>query len=225
MKLVLLPGLDGTGDLFKPFIDALPSTIETLLITYPTDEKLSYKQLTEYVIDNLPAGDDFILMGESFSGPIAYEIALRCPDNVKSVIFVASFLEPPQRLVLALSKLLPTSLLLALPIPELLIKMLLLGPGATTQLVDLYRTSVKKVSGKLLSYRLNEIANLKLNKQRCSVEAFYIQATDDYLVPEHCVKPFAEVMENFRVYQVDGPHFILQANPNACVDIVVKVMS
>ena len=225
MKLVLLPGLDGTGNLFKPFIDALPSTIETLLITYPTDEKLSYNQLTEYVIDNLPTDDEFILMGESFSGPIAYEIALRCPNNLKSVIFVASFLEPPQRLVLGLSKLLPRSLLMSLPIPELIIKLLLLGPTASTQLVDLFRVSIKKVSGKLLSYRLNEIANLKLNKQRCSVVAVYIQATDDYLVPEHCVKPFEEVMENFRVYQVDGPHFILQANPYACVDILIKTMS
>ena len=107
MKIILLPGLDGTGTLFKPLSDVLPSTIESLVISYPPDEKLSYTELTAYVMDRLPTDEAYVLLGESFSGPIAYEIALRQPRNMHAVIFVASFLTPPQRLVLGLSKLLP----------------------------------------------------------------------------------------------------------------------
>jgi hypothetical protein len=36
MKIVLLPGLDGTGILFKPFIEALPNGIDVLVISYPS---------------------------------------------------------------------------------------------------------------------------------------------------------------------------------------------
>lgn len=56
LKLVLLPGLDGTGLLFKPFVSALPSSAETLIITYPPDEKLSYKKLTEHVLAKYGVG-------------------------------------------------------------------------------------------------------------------------------------------------------------------------
>jgi len=47
MKVVLLPGLDGTGILFKPFIDALPSEANIQVISYPSATKLSYQELTE----------------------------------------------------------------------------------------------------------------------------------------------------------------------------------
>jgi hypothetical protein len=41
MKLVFLPGFDGTGNLFKPLLDIFPDSIETLIISYPTDKNLS----------------------------------------------------------------------------------------------------------------------------------------------------------------------------------------
>lgn len=222
LKLVLLPGLDGTGLLFKPFIDALPSGVETSVIAYPVDEKLSYEQLTEYVIERLPKTETFVLLAESFSGPVACKIALQPPANMKSVVFIASFLAPPQKLVLGLSRLLPRRLLLSLPVPEFVVKLFLLGPDVSASLIDLFRMSLSKVSAKVLSYRLDEIAGLKFKAQRCDLEAVYIQASDDYLVPEQCVEPFREVMHKLKVYQVKGPHFILQANPQNCADILLE---
>lgn len=46
MKVVLLPGLDGTGVLFKPLIDVLSSEINVQIISYPPDEKLG-----DYILD------------------------------------------------------------------------------------------------------------------------------------------------------------------------------
>jgi len=40
-RLVLLPGMDGTGLLLKPFIDSLGGRLETHLLDYPTDVILS----------------------------------------------------------------------------------------------------------------------------------------------------------------------------------------
>lgn len=143
---------------------------------------------------------------------------------MKAVIFVASFLKPPQRLVPGLSRLLPRSLLMSLPVPGFVIKSFLLGPNAGTQLVDLFRLSLDKVSANVLSYRLNQITNLSIRKQKCNLKAVYIQADDDYLVPERCVETFKEVMENLEIYQLGGPHFILQANPLESSEIIVNEM-
>ena len=100
----------------------------------------------------------------------------------------------------------------------------MLGPKAGTQLVDLFRVSLNKVSANVLSYRLNEITNLSIRKQKCDVKAVYIQADDDYLVPERCVETFKEVMENLKIYQLSGPHLILQANPLESSEIIVNEM-
>jgi len=35
---VLLPGLDGTGELFAPFVDAAPVGVSTIVADYPTSE-------------------------------------------------------------------------------------------------------------------------------------------------------------------------------------------
>ena len=74
----------------------------------------------------------------------------------------------------------------------------------------------------ILSFRLGEIANLKNQHIHCNTRATYIQATEDKLVPEKCAEEFREVMENLNVFEVSGPHFILQANPSACAEIITN---
>lgn len=219
MKIVLLPGLDGTGILFKPLVESLPSDIEPLIISYPNNKEMNYGELTDYVINQIP-NEEYILIGESFSGPIAYQIALRHPENIKSVIFVASFLSNPRIAILKLYKLLPTSLLLSLPIPKKLIRTFLLGKNANAQLISLFRQSLKKVSASILSYRLREIASLHKKYEHLSIRAVYIQATNDKLVSSKALKEFKGVIDNLSVYEVDGPHFILQSNPLACANII-----
>lgn len=221
MKIILLPGLDGTGVLFKPFLDALPVNIDSLVIDYPANKKLNYQDLVNYVIDKLP-NEKFILIGESFSGSIAYQIALLKPDNVVSVIFVATFLSNPHKLLLKTASFLPMKLLLSLPVPTLIIKSLLLGYSADPKLINLFRSALKRVSPDVLLFRLQEIAKLTNANQLCDINSIYIQATNDKLVSEHCVKDFKRRFKNLRIFNVKGSHFILQANPVACADIVVK---
>lgn len=55
VSLVLLPGLDGTGELFEPLIDQLPGTIDPIVISYPTHEPLEYSALVARVLEKLPS--------------------------------------------------------------------------------------------------------------------------------------------------------------------------
>jgi pimeloyl-ACP methyl ester carboxylesterase len=221
MKVVLLPGLDGTGILFKPLLDVFPKDIIPLVISYPPDATLSYKELVDFVLDQLPE-ENFILVAESFSGPIAYQVVLRKPGNLLSVIFVATFLSYPRRLLIKFSRLLPISLLLKLPIPDFVLKLLLFGPVTNNQLIDLFRQSMKQVSANVLSFRLREIANLPTEHQPCDIKATYLQATDDKLVPSSCLKDFERMFKNLSVLQVKSSHFILQTNPITCTDVLTK---
>jgi len=221
MKIVLLPGLDGTGILFKPFIDALPTAFDVLVISYPPDIKLPYEELIELVINQLPE-EKFILLAESFSGHIAYQVALRKPTNLKSVIFVATFLEPPRPFLLGLSSCFPRSLFLSAPIPNYVVKTFLLGGAENKKLIDLLKQSIKQVSSDVISYRLQEIAKLRNDQKLCDTKVAYIQATNDKLVPARCLETFKKVFTNLSIFQIEGSHFILQTDPLACVEVVVK---
>jgi hypothetical protein len=45
LNLVLLPGLDGTGLLFQPLLEALASRVRSKIIAYPRSESLSLSAL------------------------------------------------------------------------------------------------------------------------------------------------------------------------------------
>ena len=87
MKLILLPGLDGTGNLFEPFVAHLPEEFPATIISYPTDQKLNYEQLKNLVIRQLPNDEPFALIAESFSGAIAVLIATEAPPNLKTRMY------------------------------------------------------------------------------------------------------------------------------------------
>ena len=77
--LVLLPGLDGTGELFGDFIAALPQSLIAIPVAYPADRVLSYIKLLEFVGAAIPQSDPFVLLAESFSTPLAISTPLRDP--------------------------------------------------------------------------------------------------------------------------------------------------
>ncbi|WP_305800844.1 hypothetical protein, partial [Thiolapillus sp.] len=81
--IVLLPGMDGTGILFEPLIQAFSSKVHPHIIDYSIDEALDYDQLAGYVRTKLPTNVPYTLIAESFSGPVGYEIACTPPPNLK----------------------------------------------------------------------------------------------------------------------------------------------
>jgi len=221
MKIVLLPGLDGTGLLFKPLLKALPKNIEVLIVSYPVDLKLSYEDLLEFVVKQLP-DEKIVLLAESFSGPIAYQLALDIPEKIESIIFVASFINNPRKFIMFLSRFLPIRLLLLLPIPELIVKIFLFGFNINKQMIDLFKQSIKQVQPEVLAFRLREISGLQQCHNTSDIRVTYIQAQNDKLVPRCCLDEFRKVFSNVNVIKLSGAHFILQAAPALCADTIVN---
>ncbi len=90
--LVLLPGLDGTGTLHTSFVAAArPAFQQVTVLTYPADIPLSYKALEDRVRESLPTDAPLLLLGESFSGPIAIRIAAHPPPNLVGVVLSTTF--------------------------------------------------------------------------------------------------------------------------------------
>jgi pimeloyl-ACP methyl ester carboxylesterase len=219
MKLVLLPGLDGTGLLFQPLVEVLSGEFDIQIISYPTDRVLGYSELTEYVATSLPA-DKFVLLAESFSGPVAYRIAKRKPKNLQSVIFVASFLSSPGKGMLKLANHLPMGRLARLPVPGWFARKYLFGAPVSGEMLLLLRKALCRVATGVVSNRLGEISRLVAPEAPCEAKSIYIQGTTDWLVPASSVEDFRSTCRDLTVFPVQGGHFLLQSNPLACAEII-----
>jgi alpha-beta hydrolase superfamily lysophospholipase len=95
---VLLPGLDGTGEQFAPLIDALGPDVPTVVVRYP-DAPLDYEAHEQIAASALPRDRPYILLGESFSGPIAISLAAQFPRGLLGCILCASFVKTPRRIL------------------------------------------------------------------------------------------------------------------------------
>ena len=73
-EIVLLPGLDGTGDFFDRVASHLARRIHRHVVRYPNDPSLGYAGYVELVRKAIGAREVFLL-GKSFSGPVAIRVA------------------------------------------------------------------------------------------------------------------------------------------------------
>jgi pimeloyl-[acyl-carrier protein] methyl ester esterase len=94
-KLVLLPGLDGIGKLFVEFLMALDLGSSAQVVSYPPDIPLGYDELEPLVRAALPTRGRFVILGESFSGPLAIRIAAHPPPALVGLILCVTFASNP----------------------------------------------------------------------------------------------------------------------------------
>jgi hypothetical protein len=82
--LVLLPGLDGTDVFLRPLVAAPPSTIQSVVVTYPTSGAEEYRDVLDLVRRAICTR--LVLLR-----PLAVMLAREEPRRVKGVILVATF--------------------------------------------------------------------------------------------------------------------------------------
>src|SRR4051794_30846760 len=95
MTWVVLPGMDGTGELVASFVALCPAGDTCVVVRYPRARVLTEEALIEAIDDFLPRFDDFVLVAESFSGQFAIRIAARRPARLRGIVLVATFARCP----------------------------------------------------------------------------------------------------------------------------------
>lgn len=218
--LVLLPGMDGTGDLFARLVAEIGPSIRTRVASYPTDQPLGYAELESLVRNRLPADDPYVLLGESFSGPIAVSIAADPPAGLRGLILCASFVRCP-RSALRLLRPLVTRSVLPLP-PEALLARVLLGRNAPPALRDDVRRAVSRVQPATLRVRLRSVIDVDVTTdlRRVRAPTLYLRASRDRVVPRSAGDLVVATAPHARIVEVDAPHLLLQAAPAASAAVI-----
>ncbi len=206
MKLLLLPGMDGTGLLFRPLIAALPSHIEPIVHAYDSQRCEDYDTL----FAALPTIDEpYAVLGESFSGPLAIRRAAIDP-NVRALILTASFARAPRPALAWLARL--GRPVFQRPPPRAVVKHVLIGPGATEAGVDEVHAAITQVRGAVLAHRLQQVVQVDVTREldalRCPL--LYLQGKHDRLVPSSCGARITRAAGR-SLHSLNAGHLLLQS--------------
>jgi pimeloyl-[acyl-carrier protein] methyl ester esterase len=212
--LVLLPGLDGTGLMFEPFVRVLDG-FEPQVVRYPA-ALTSYPDCVAFARTQLPVGRPFLLLGESFSGPVAIALAAERPPGLAGLVLCSTFARNPRP---ALAWTVP--ILRALPptrLPLPLLRRLILGRWVSGPLINLVRTMLPQVPIATLKARLLAVMAVDHTALlgQIQVPILALCASDDRLVPRSATDWIRAHWPNLDIVTLQGPHWLLQTRPEAC---------
>ena len=190
------------------------------MIDYQKDRLLSYAELAELVTAQLPDDEDFIIVAESFGGPIAYLIAKNAPQHLKFVVYAASYIDSPNKLLLKFRFILPLIFKLSARLPDKILNLALLGGMGSLAHIHKLKALLLGFPVSLFSHRLNELARLSMPLDKTDVKAIYIRPRSDYLVTDSGYLSVAKWHKAVHRIETEGTHFLFQSNPLACAKII-----
>lgn len=220
-NLILLPGLDGTGLLFEPFLNILPNSEQVIVIKYPSDKKLDYDQLASYVKEQIPS-KNFILLAESFSGPIVTKLLKH--TQLSAIILCASFLNSPRPILTRIVSYCP-SCIFKLRLPSFILRFFCFGRDCSYSTITLFYKAISLVNPSVLKFRLkllsqiNEIPNIS----NLAIPFYYLMPSDDLLVPKSCAQEILKAQKSLVIKKIEGAHFIMQSSPKESAKVIFDI--
>jgi pimeloyl-ACP methyl ester carboxylesterase len=216
--------MDGTGSQFDAFIAALGDACTVTVVRYPPNTALGYRALEDIARACLPTTEPYVILGESFSGPIAVSLAASAGPLLKGLILCASFVKNPRPMLGGLRPLLGL-VPLATP-PSVLLDPVLFGPFGNPRLRAQLAHALAQVAPHAMRARLQAVLEVDVsNRLRAvAVPMLYLQAQQDRLVLASAGSLIRRLRPDIHFVQIDAPHLVLQAVPEESSRIVLEFL-
>lgn len=215
IPVVLLPGLEGTGRLFARFLLSRPDVLDLRVVSYPPDRSLGYAELADHVRAVLPRRGRFVLLGESFSGPLALRIARERPRGLSGIVLAASFHRRPAPPWL--ERLRPLGrVFFAAPLPAHAVRLLLGGAEAPPELVREVQEAVASVSWRVMLRRARAALEVDASDElrACPVPLLVLSGRADRLLRREIPAEILALRADADVRMLEAPHLVLQSAPS-----------
>jgi pimeloyl-ACP methyl ester carboxylesterase len=221
-SLVLLPGLDGSGLLFRPLVAALPATITPVVLQYPGKRRLNYEELLPLVLNAIPPSDPFVVLGESFSGPLAVMVAARRPKNLIGLILCASFVTAPWPMIAPAVSVLAHTPIFRLYKPYKRLRRRLLGYSKED--LALRRQMDRLIHPKVIAHRVNTVfqTDVRESLRSCNIPMLYLKGNADWVVPAWNHRVIQRVYPQMQSVSFACSHMVLQQQPSQAAQAISR---
>jgi pimeloyl-ACP methyl ester carboxylesterase len=217
--VVLLPGLDGTGWLFREFAELAPDYFSPNVISLPHDDAVGYDELARAVGADLFRTERLVVVAESFSGPLA----LRLSRTLRplAVVLCASFVRSPLGQWLTN---MPLAAVLGLPLPRPAVAWALTDGDAA--LAGALQRALASVPPRVRSERVRAIQRLDATDDlaNCPCPVLYLRGARDRVVRERSAREVREIRPDAVIATVDAPHLLLQTRPREAWQLIDRFL-
>lgn len=221
MKMLLLPGLEGSGELFAGLIDELGPRFETRVARYPAACR-AYADVELIVRKLMAESKPRVIVAESFSTPLAIEIAAELQDEIDGLVLCNGFAANPLSGVESMMAAMSAPWFFYIPLTSVAARMFLVGPEASDGLVEAVQRAITPIAPEVLSARLRCVLRCDARQalQRIRIPVLILHATRDGLIGGAGLREIARIKPDVQVESVDGPHLLLQKEPRKCAEII-----
>ena len=218
-RLCLLPGLDGTGRLYARFASQWDSRGPVGTLDYDSRRFDSYEALTDELRPRLPT-EPFVLVAESFAGPLAIQLAASQPEGLRGLVLAATFAHAP----LPLSRFL-AAILVRMPAvlpPGLLLEQLLAGGYGDPLLRAELDAVLAQIPVPVLHRRALAALGCDVRSTLASlgVPVLCLVPTRDRLIRRSASDEMVVLARHARSVRIDAPHFVFQTAAAACAEAI-----
>lgn len=224
--LVLLPGLDGTGSLFAPLLSVLPEEFIPVVITYPKDKMLYYNQLFPYIREIMPWGKPYILLAESFAGPMALKFAAEQRENIDAIVLCSAFfskIAPPSR---SWTSFFTKEKWFENATPGSAVKQLVTGGVCEPALLSAIKSAINSVRPEVLSHRIRLMFETDVTAALKEVTApiLCLAGSQDKLGSAQAMEMLFKIKPNTACVTLDTSHLVLQTKPREAIEAIQKFL-
>jgi pimeloyl-ACP methyl ester carboxylesterase len=226
-NFVLLPGLDGTGELFADFIEALPQATTVRVARYPTQKHLNYAELLTLVKELTADLGEYVVVAESFSAPLAIRFAGAHPPNLTALVICAGFASSPFPFLGSVLEVFVHPWLFRFRLPDSVLDHYMVSSSAPSDLKAKIRQTLGHVSPQVLAGRVREVLNCDVRKDLppINVPILYLRGTNDLLVKGKCLENIQRLHPSVQLASIPAPHLVPQCQPCQSAKIITEFCS
>lgn len=224
--LVLLPGLDGTGSLFAPLLSVLPEDLIPVVITYPPDKVLYYEQLFPYIREIMPWGKPYVLLAESFAGPMALKFAAEQHENIDAIVLCSAFFSKIAAPSASWTSFFTKEKWFENATPDSAIKQLVTGGVCEPALLAAIKSAIKSVRPEVLSHRIRLMfeTNVEAALKEINAPILCLSGSQDKLGTAEAMQMLFAIKPNTASVTFDTSHLVLQTKPREAIDAILQFL-
>ena len=220
-RLVLMPGLDGTGKLFAPIIPLLEQHFELTIVTYPDLD--SFNDYIDTAQRQIPQTPGFSLLAESFSGPVALALMARQPGLIGASVLSATFARSPLAALTRMANYIPEQVFSIGALSDFVLDVYETEDEDHSETQPLPLNVTEQLDGVLLKHRIEVLSRIDISALLPEIELpiLYLHALQDRIVAEADAQMIEEYLPDVRRVDIDAPHLLLQTRPQQCAELII----
>jgi pimeloyl-ACP methyl ester carboxylesterase len=178
-----------------------------------------------YVSGKLPRDEPYVLVGESFSGPLAIRLAAQLLPGLCGLVLVVTFARNPIRwLPRWFGPFIPPMTFRLFPTWS---QLRLLSAGSTSrELKQLFQSALRKVAPRVFSRRVAELLRIDVTQelQQITVPMLILAGRRDRIVPVHNLRLLRQLRSDAQIEMINCGHLLLQTAPDQAAGYLTRFL-